>query len=376
LWLRNGREFLYDIDASHAAVFSLSTMSFALLADPGLGGRQMIAEKSVSSQSALVALLLVNENAEWATAIYEGTSLEHRRTLLVPGGRHIQFDTASDDIFVSNNQSPSASTMTRLDWRAAKSVNVGFHPELEVLAVRTTSDASVILARNYSSDVWLEEGPKRRRLTTDGVNYSAALSAGGEVLLSKQSRDGNSRIWLVKTDGTSRPLTNGPNDTTPDFGPDGRQWAYVDYANKSVMLCQENTECRILKRDEFLPAWPRFSPTGESLAYVTQMGTPRLTVVSLKDDRVVPIGPMYPQCPPVWSSASTLWSLEGAAQRRVWLERDASTGSLTGNRIDLPESGAVGERCWPVVSDSKSPFFRHVQVEVEERSQLLRLMPQ
>jgi serine/threonine-protein kinase len=77
IWMRNGKEFLYDIDPSHAASFSLPTMSFILLADPGLGGHQMIAEKAASPNADAVALLLVDESAQWAVAVYEGRGLEH-----------------------------------------------------------------------------------------------------------------------------------------------------------------------------------------------------------------------------------------------------------------------------------------------------------
>ena len=40
-WLMNGEEFAYSIDGAHAAVFSLPTMKFRLLADPGPGSQQI-----------------------------------------------------------------------------------------------------------------------------------------------------------------------------------------------------------------------------------------------------------------------------------------------------------------------------------------------
>jgi hypothetical protein len=42
LWLRNDEEFLYSIDPYHAAVFSLRTMTFALLPDPKVSGAQLL----------------------------------------------------------------------------------------------------------------------------------------------------------------------------------------------------------------------------------------------------------------------------------------------------------------------------------------------
>ena len=40
LWLGGNDEFLYSVDPSDAAVFSLPTMSFALLAEPKFGQRR------------------------------------------------------------------------------------------------------------------------------------------------------------------------------------------------------------------------------------------------------------------------------------------------------------------------------------------------
>src|SRR6185312_660394 len=43
MWLgRGGDEFVYDVDTSHEAVYSLPTMRFLLLGDPGFGVHRMI----------------------------------------------------------------------------------------------------------------------------------------------------------------------------------------------------------------------------------------------------------------------------------------------------------------------------------------------
>ena len=83
------------------------------------------------------------------------------------------------------------------------------------------------------------------------------------------------------------------------------------------------------------------------------------------------IGPVHWQCPPVWSSPTTIWGLEGAGRNRYWLEREAAGGAVTGKRIEL---GAVPEeKRWPEVSALDGPFLRHIEVETEENSELRRL---
>jgi hypothetical protein len=127
--------------------------------------------------------------------------------------------------------------------------------------------------------------------------------------------------------------------------------------------------CRKLVHDDMLPAWLKFSPDGQSLAYVTQIGTSRLVVTSIANGRSQVIGPVQSRCSPVWSSATTLWGLEGTAKRYYWIERDAVSGQPTGRRIDLEAGGD----CWPRVEDQQSPFFRRIKVDGEESSSLLSL---
>jgi serine/threonine-protein kinase len=372
VWLKNSREFLYDIDASHAAVFSLSTMGFVLLPDPGLGGHQMIADKVVSGHGDVAALLFVGEDAQMAVAVYEGVGFDRRRTFLVPPSRHLAFDGHGDRILIPGNPSSSVSTLSSLEWRAGTSTQLGYLEGLEIAEVRAADRVMAVRGRRLWSDVWLYEGATKRKLTSDGQNFSAAQSPSGDLLLSKQASDGSFSIWRQDKNELLERVTSGPNDVMPDFSSDGRSWVYVDYLNKSIRLCKgTSSDCRVLTRDDMLPAWPRFSPDGDSIAYVTQIGTPRLMVVSIRDGQAQPIGPMHCQCAPIWASSTAIWSFEGPAGHRHWIERRTSTGETTGRRIDV--AAAVDSECWPVSSEPDSPFYRHLKVETEETSQLLRL---
>jgi hypothetical protein len=375
VWLRNGQEFLYSIDASHAAVFSLPTMTFILLSDPGLGGHQMIADKAASLDGDTLALLLVDEKAKWAAAVYEGRALDRRATYGVPPAQYLHFEPHSRDLLLPHNQSASFSTLTSLDWRTGRLRHLGSYPGLEVINVEALADTTVVLGRHRSRDAWQIVGPERKRLTTDGHIFSAAMSASGDLLVSKQTDDGNLSIWLQPRDGASQRVTNGPSDTTPDFSPDGRRWTYVDYEKKGVMLCARDRDgCRLFRHDEMLPTWPRFSPDGRKIAYVTQMGTPRLTILSIDDGKAEHLGPMHWQCPPVWSSPGSIWSLEGAGRSYQWVERGVDDSVATGRTIPIGEDRNVSDGdCWPPTADPHSPFFRHVQIETDEKSVLLGL---
>jgi hypothetical protein len=211
----------------------------------------------------------------------------------------------------------------------------------------------------------------------DGRVVSAAVSADGDLLLSKKAIDGSVSIWHQPHDGPIEQVTNGPDDVSPDFAPDGDRWTYVDYSRKSVLLCEnKHGGCKALRNDEMLPTWPKFSPDGRKIAYLTQMGTPRLMLVSLDDGKTEQLGPMHRECPPIWSSPGTIWGLEGAGNAYRWVERYVENSAATGRTIPLRNHGDISDGgCWPDVSDPNSPFFQRVQVETEEASTLLDLKP-
>jgi dipeptidyl aminopeptidase/acylaminoacyl peptidase len=127
--------------------------------------------------------------------------------------------------------------------------------------------------------------------------------------------------------------------------------------------------------DEMLPAWPRFSPDGKRLAFMTQVIPARLHVASLADGQVTELGAAAWQCPPVWSSATRLWSFEGAGSEHYWSERDIVTGARTGQRKKLTGLPASQDevQCWPSGEPVSSPFFHRLRAESDETTKLLQV---
>ena len=170
IWLSNSREFLYDIDPSRAAVFSLSTMSYILLPDSGRGGHRMIAAKAASRKGNVVALLLVDEKSEWWIAVHEGASFDHRRTLPAYPGRYLQFDGA-DRLLIPEKSSPLRSTLVSVDWRRTEARRIGAVPGLEIVGAEQGSGSMLLFTRRLSSDAWLYQGGTRQKMTADGRTY-------------------------------------------------------------------------------------------------------------------------------------------------------------------------------------------------------------
>jgi hypothetical protein len=377
LWLRE-EEFLYTMDASHAAVFSLSTMSFALLPDAGLAGSQLLSAKAVDRTGSTAALLLTSDTADQVVAVYEGRPLKPTGAFEVAAAQRIQLDRDNSKVWISYGLSASISTLAALEWRTARFVHVGQYPNMDLVGIQESSNHKTLLARRRTWDIWLINGPDRRRLTSDGENLSAAMSPSGELLLGKRTLDGSLSIWWQAQGKKSKQVTAGPLDVRPDLSPDGRHWAYVDYSRKSIMLCELGSwQCKVLLQDDTLPGWCRFSPDGKSLAYITQADTQRLMVVDIDSRATRHLGMAFSQCPPIWSSPSRIWAFDGSPKHYFWSERDAVSGSRTGKRIEMDDAtndanvAPDESRCWPRTNEGG--LFAGTRVEAEETSRLLRL---
>ena len=381
LWLSKGEEFAYNIDSFHAAVFVLPTSSSTLLSEADPLERRPILEKAANPATGEVALLLGSTQAMPLIAIYGGNEVTLRKAFVVPGALRLYFDSTSDRLLVSYQVSASRSSITDLDWKNGILHEIGTYAGLDLVTARQSDDSLVALARRRSKDVWLFGAGAPLRLTSDGQNFSAAMSPSGDLLLSKRGSSGKISIWWQGRGGAAQEVSPGPADVEPQYSPDGRSWLYVDYARKSIILCSVGTgDCRVLLHDESLPGSPQFAPDGKRAAYFTQMNVPKLMIVSLDNGDIRQLGDAYDQCPPIWTSPESVWSFEGEAGHYFWSEWNVTTGAKTGGRVAVisPENQAKlalsdQVQCWPSDVGPTSPFFQRLRVETDEASRLLRL---
>jgi serine/threonine protein kinase len=377
LWLRSGEEFIYNVDSAHAAVFSLSTMAFTLLKDPQLTGHQLISEKAVSSRRDVVGLLFFEDRGGWTVVVYDGERFNRSTAFGMSAARRIRFDSETDRLFVSYYLANTVSTLASLDWQVGGIRNEGRIEGFDLTDLVRAGADRIVVGRQESHDAWLHEGGKARQLTTDGETFSASMSSGGDLLLGRRTPTGAYSIWFKPQSAVeARELTPGPLDVEPNFGADGDAWTYVDYSQKAIMLCSiKRGSCAQVARSEFLPGVPRLSPDGQRIAFVTQLGTPRLNIVRLEDKRVVDLGAVRHGCPPVWSSPIRVWAFDGTARSASWAERDVVSNEKTGARIDVlnPMDEAGEGQCYPRNLPPDSLLYKRLRVERREFFRLFRL---
>src|SRR6185437_12145943 len=224
-------EFVYNVDQSHAAIFSLPTMSFSLLRDAAFGAQHVILDKAVSRKS--IALLIADGEPNYAVAVYHGKRFEEEKTVAAPSIHLVQFAWRDDDLLVSYQLSASVSALGLLDWQHVSLENLGRYPGFDIIRARLSSPrgrpGDVLIARHVASDLWYYDRGHRQQLTTDGENYSGDRAPSGDLLVSKWNVDGTLNVWSQNARGELKHLTFGKVDVEPRFAPDGARWAFIDY---------------------------------------------------------------------------------------------------------------------------------------------------
>ncbi|HVV17550.1 MAG TPA: protein kinase [Polyangia bacterium] len=344
VWLGDD-EFVFDVDMSHAAIFSLDTMTSALISNGSLGDQYGIRDKVATRDARSVALLFTDLTHEVINVV-TGHDGKLQRTWMTPGAIRIGF--AGERLLVSYQRSTAASTLARLDVQTGDYVNVGGYPGFDTVNAAEADEGDVVLVRRIAKDAWGLRSGRASRLTNDGQTGSVSLRENGDLLLGRRDDLGNWDIWLRDATGERR-LTSTHDAATPAFAPDGQRWAYADYRQKAVLVCEDRsgTRCARVYRDESLPTQPTFSPDGRWLAVATELRTPRVVTVAIANGAVRGSWDAARVCGPVWSADQTVWSIEKVATGLTWSERTPE-GRRTGRHVALTEADAVGDgRCWP-----------------------------
>ena len=180
---------------------------------------------------------------------------------------------------------------------------------------------------------------------------------------------------VVGYDPSNRPLvmSEGPNDRNPSFSADGKSLVYVRCSSSELVRCDGSAAtCRAIHVEKAMPTFPRFSPDGRLIAYVTQISTPRVLVIPANGGVERDLGPARASCPPVWTSADRLWIYQGTERDRRWTEFNVSLGVPTGRHKDALPAPAP-DQCTPDGEGWQSPFFGRARIEANEVSSVQAL---
>ena len=132
--------------------------------------------------------------------------------------------------------------------------------------------------------IYVHELATGKRLTLSnqkGNNSAPSWSPDGKQVAVSLSRDGNTQIYAINSDGAGgvRRLSKGSTiDTEPQFSPDGRSIYFTSDRGGNPQIYRMNSEGesvegakRITYKQSFVTS-PRISPDGKYLAYIANIG--------------------------------------------------------------------------------------------------------
>jgi hypothetical protein len=365
LWMPSGEEFFFNIDASHAGIFSIPTMSYNLLEDERGRTRRTLYKKAISARGDLLAVMYNSDNT--LNRVFELHSVPDLNVVsswTMPFSIH---DVSFTDRGLFLSDIDKGGSLERFDWRAGHADRIGQIPGRIIRSAESLpGGTSIILSSTHYNDAWLfNPGETPRQITHDGKTYSASWSPSGDLLLGRFLDDGRFVIVLRDGTGSSKQVTEGPSDSLPSFSADGSEWVYAAYDRKTIVRCK-GTSCGDLLHTQQIPIWPVLSPDLRAIAFVTGYGTPRLHIAHASGLNERDLGPTAVECPPVWTDARSLWAFSGAGTSREWIELDAATGQRTGRSKSASTFNPDERACGWESEPPTSPFYQRVRVVPRE----------
>jgi serine/threonine protein kinase len=326
VWLPSGSEFVFTVDDSHAALFSVPVMSANIVSESA-DDTGLLVGKAVSSDGRSVALQYLDQSRQLHIVLHKLPSLSvvDRAMLDVTAGE-LAFSDSSDHLMFSM-LSPGGRVLAELDLGSNNIAGLGSVAGRDLMMSRPGRDTWAMAARSLESDVWKQiNGARAEQLTHDGHSFYADVSQRGDFVVEHMDPAGTFTIRFYEDGTVLRSTTDGPQDMTPSFLPDGSAWLYVDGRRRTIRKClRTSSGCADVYASEDFPFLPVASSDGDQIAYITALEGQRLKVVDgggvARD-----LGPARFACPPYWTADNHLWVLQGSDQNPFWSELDATTG--------------------------------------------------
>jgi serine/threonine-protein kinase len=343
IWMPSGKEFLFTADESHAAIFSLPTMSSALISETLAGPRQ-IEGAAVSPDGSVVAVYYMDELLRKTVVVHRLPSLEIVATETFPkNARDFSFKDAKSLSFSYDEPTGDASLVS-YDWSTRTANRLGRIPGEDLRNMGLQRGQLAFVSRSIGSDVWrYDPGVAPTQVTRGDEDYNPDMSVFGDLLVENRLPNGDEVIRLYETSGKTWNVSLGPQDHSPSFLPSGKGFLFVKGDQKTIMRCDrlDRESCQPIYESQDLPLFPVASPDGHNVLFVIGVGRPRLFL--LNDSGTKDLGPARMDCAPRWSSNQTAWVLEGPDSRPEWAEVATASGERTGN---ITSAGARGPTRW------------------------------
>jgi Protein kinase domain len=331
LWLANGLEFSFTLDARHAAIFSIPTREMKVVTDT-VGDQFAIDDQAVDSSGGRLAVLYTTKSLGSFLAVHALPGLELVGRARVPRWARSPRFGSNGDVSFTVIDTGGVRQVVSTDPSVTTLRSTGKVPGVDVHDFLESDHDRLLITRQRRFDLWRRSGDgKLSPLTTDGRSPNGSLSASGQLIIQRTLDDGREVIVLRDEKGLESQRTQGPTDLTPSFLPGGTGWLYARDTGEIIECSLSAGDCVRVHADSLLPAYPTADPSGQRIAYITQLQSSRVRVISRTGGGTQrDLGPAL-LCEPVWTSSRWLWVVISAPQgTRIWAEIDADSGERSG----------------------------------------------
>ena len=161
-------------------------------------------------------------------------------------------------------------TSTDIDGHNAAQVTSNNYDGLSGLT--WTPDGRLLYSsvRNATNDIWIADaqGKQKIQLTENAANNTLpTISSDGRTIVFVSTRDGKQHLWRMDADGShAQRLTDGEQDLSPVFTPDGQWIVYRSYVagNPNIFKIPVNGGAPI-RLTEVISGTPAISPDGKTI---------------------------------------------------------------------------------------------------------------
>ncbi|MBC8132572.1 MAG: hypothetical protein H7X95_06290 [Deltaproteobacteria bacterium] len=256
----------------------------------------------------------------------------------LPSSAHrLRFDADGKILFALNGPEHDEQ-FASLDWQRSAIEVMGKFPGSDVRNVIEFGNGFVLAVRKLRKDLWVDGANGRIAITSDGNSDHGWLSSKGDLVVQRRLAGGRYVVVVRDAGGHERQMTEGPIDVAPTFSPDGGTWMYTNVPKGELIECDlSGLRCETIHQDSLVPGLASFSPSGQRVAYLTLLNSPRIRVISSRGGEQQDLGPVgSDSCGPFWASDQYLWVAQSRRSSELtWVEMSSETGQLTGRSLPV-----------------------------------------
>ncbi|HMF43537.1 MAG TPA: hypothetical protein VKQ32_22845, partial [Polyangia bacterium] len=358
-WLSSGDAFSFDVDSTHAGVFSIPERGLTVIPE---ATSEPVATTFRNVVGDVVFISALAESGADEIVGFSWPSLREDMRLRTRG---LSLDLASgggSTLYLVQRETDLIVNLVELDRQARTLRRLGGVHDQIIRQPRLASSGLAFLSVRLGGRLVLRSADGASiSIASEGKIFHAAHCGEGFVV--QREHQGVSVVERVDRAGkVTEVISRDPRRSFPGCSPDGRTFFYLDRATQSVMRCDQGG-CRSLPGPQ--TSYLAVSPDGERLALMRyERRGVGIWWMSSDGGPAHYVSGSETACTPGWASSRDLWVSRRRNGKPVWVEVDVESGRQTG-RIQ-----AGSRDCSDGRPDPATPVDRDIQVVYDETSQL------